>query len=132
MIQSLGWLILKKVHNYINSDKFVEDLLYNQYDFNKDQNNYIYVDLERGVVVDRAIPGVTLKTVRITCGNISELGMTNPTSINSIDGTRERFNKFSKEFLFNRSCPNWVNNAPDRIKQLTTGSLPWFVFNKEE
>ena len=130
---SINWMVnFKKVHNYINSDKFVEDLLYNQYDFNKDQNNYIYVDLERGIVVDRAIPGNTLKTVKITCGNISELGMTNPTSINSIAGTRERFNKFSKEFLFNRSCPNWVNNAPDRIKRLTTGSLPWFVFNKEE
>jgi len=34
--------------------------------------------------------------------------------------------------LFNRSCPNWVNNSPDRIKRLTTGSLPWFLFNKEE
>ena len=121
----------KKIHQYINSDKFVEDLLYNQYDFNK-ENNFIYVDLERGVVVDRAIPGSTLKTVKITCGNISQLGMTNPQSIESIAGTRERFNKFSKEFLFNRSCPNWVNNAPDRIKRLATGSLPWSVFNKEE
>lgn len=129
---SIGWMVnFKKVHQYINSDKFVEDLLYNQYDFNK-ENNFIYVDLERGVVVDRAIPGSTLKTVKITCGNISQLGMTNPQSIESIEGTRERFNKFSKEFLFNRSCPNWVNNAPDRIKRLTTGSLPWFVFNKEE
>ena len=129
---SINWMVnFKKVHNYINSDKFVEDLLYNQYDFNK-ENNYIYVDLERGLVFDRAVPGTTLKTVKITCGNISELGMTNPTSINSIEGTRERFNKFSKEFLFNRSCPNWVNNAPDRIKRLTTGSLPWFLFNKEE
>lgn len=130
---SINWMVnFKKVHNYINSDKFVEDLLYNQYDFNKDQNSYIYVDLERGLVVDRAVPGTTLKTVKITCGNISQLGMTNPTSIGSIEGTRERFNKFSKEFLFNRSCPNWANNAPDRIKRLTTGSLPWFLFNKEE
>lgn len=129
---SIGWMVnFKKVHQYINSDKFVEDLLYNQYDFNK-ENNFIYVDLERGVVVDRAIPGSTLKTVKITCGNISQLDMTNPQSIESIEGTRERFNKFSKEFLFNRSCPNWVNNAPDRIKRLTTGSIPWFVFNKEE
>lgn len=129
---SIGWMVnFKKVHQYINSDKFVEDLLYNQYDFNK-ENNFIYVDLERGVVVDRAIPGSTPKTVKITCGNISQLDMTNPQSIESIEGTRERFNKFSKEFLFNRSCPNWVNNAPDRIKRLTTGSLPWFVFNKEE
>ena len=129
---SINWMVnFKKVHQYINSDKFVEDLLYNQYDFNK-ENNFIYVDLERGVVVDRAIPGSTLKTVKITCGNISQLGMTNPQSIESIAGTRERFNKFSKEFLFNRSCPNWVNNAPDRIKRLATGSLPWFVFNKEE
>ena len=129
---SIGWMVnFKKIHQYINSDKFVEDLLYNQYDFNK-ENNFIYVDLERGVVVDRAIPGSTLKTVKITCGNISQLGMTNPQSIESIAGTRERFNKFSKEFLFNRSCPNWVNNAPDRIKRLATGSLPWSVFNKEE
>ena len=129
---SIGWMVnFKKAHQYINSDRFVEDLLYNQYDFNK-ENNFIYVDLERGVVVDRAIPGLTLKTVKITCGNISQLGMTNPTSISSIAGTRERFNKFSKEFLFNRSCPNWANNAPDRIKRLSTGSLPWFVFNKEE
>lgn len=129
---SINWMVnFKKVHNYINSDKFVVDLLYNHYNFDK-ENNYIYVDLERGVVVDRAIPGSTLKTVKITCGNISQLGMTNPQSIESIAGTRERFNKFSKEFLFNRSCPNWVNNAPDRIKRLTTGSLPWFVFNKEE
>ena len=129
---SIGWRgNFKKVYNYINSDKFVEDLLYNHYNFDK-ENNYIYVDLERGLVVDRANPGVTLKTVKITCGNISELGMTNPTSIDSIAGTRERFNKFSKEFLFNRSCPNWANNAPDRIKRLTTGSLPWFVFNNEE
>lgn len=129
---SIGWMVnFKKVHNYINSDKFIEDLLYNHYNFDK-ENNYIYVDLERGLVVDRANPGVTLKTVKITCGNISELGMTNPTSIDSIAGTRERFNKFSKEFLFNRSCPNWANNAPDRIRRLTTGSLPWFVFNKEE
>ena len=129
---SIGWMVnFKKVHQYINSDRFVEDLLYNQYDFNK-ENNFIYVDLERGLVVDRAVPGTTLKTVKITCGNISQLGMTNPQSIESIAGTRERFNKFSKEFLFNRSCPNWVNNAPDRIKRLTTGSLPWFLFNKEE
>ena len=129
---SIGWMVnFKKAHQYINSDRFVEDLLYNQYDFNK-ENNFIYVDLERGVVVDRAIPGLTLKTVKITCGNISQLGMTNPQSIESITGTRERFNKFSKEFLFNRSCPNWANNAPDRIKRLSTGSLPWFVFNKEE
>lgn len=112
---SINWMVnFKKVHNYINSDKFVVDLLYNHYNFDK-ENNYIYVDLERGVVVDRAIPGSTLKTVKITCGNISQLGMTNPQSIESIAGTRERFNKFSKEFLFNRSCPNWVNNAPDRI-----------------
>lgn len=129
---SIGWMVnFKKAHQYINSDRFVEDLLYNQYDFNK-ENNFIYVDLERGVVVDRAIPGLTLKTVKITCRNISQLGMTNPQSIESITGTRERFNKFSKEFLFNRSCPNWANNAPDRIKRLSTGSLPWFVFNKEE
>lgn len=53
---SINWMVnFKKVHNYINSDKFVEDLLYNQYDFNK-ENNYIYVDLERGLVVDRAVP----------------------------------------------------------------------------
>ena len=34
---SINWMVnFKKVHNYINSDKFVEDLLYNQYDFNKE------------------------------------------------------------------------------------------------
>ena len=58
---SINWMVnFKKVHNYINSDKFVVDLLYNHYNFDK-ENNYIYVDLERGVVVDRAIPGSTLK-----------------------------------------------------------------------
>ena len=36
---SINWMVnFKKVHNYINSDKFVEDLLYNHYNFDKENN----------------------------------------------------------------------------------------------
>ena len=58
--------------------------------------------------------------------------MTNPQSIESIEGTRERFNNSLRSFCLTGVVQTGLIMRQDRIKRLTTGSLPWFVFNKEE